>query len=137
MASVEDVYMRRFTPDAPPARSQIWGWFFMRLSGLVLVFLVLGHMAIMHVLGGGVERVNFSFVAARWTGAFWRSYDWLLLALALLHGGIGARTVIRDHIRRTTWRKTAVAALYSITAVLLVLGTAVIVTFDASQMPGT
>jgi succinate dehydrogenase / fumarate reductase membrane anchor subunit len=136
MAGVEEVYLRHFTSDPSPARSQVWAWFFMRLSGLVLVFLVLGHMAIMHVLGGGVERVNFSFVAARWTGAFWRSYDWLLLALALLHGAIGARGVIRDHIRSTGWRKLAVMALYSVTAVLLVLGTAVIIAFDASQMPG-
>lgn len=136
MASVEDVYLRRFTPLVPPARSEVWTWFFMRLSGLVLVFLVLGHMAIMHVLDGGVEKVNFAFVAARWTGAFWRSYDWLLLALALLHGAIGARVVIRDHIHGTRWAKLAVVTLYSITALLLLLGTVVIVTFDASQMPG-
>jgi succinate dehydrogenase / fumarate reductase membrane anchor subunit len=136
MASVEEVYARRFTPLVPPARSQVWAWFFMRLSGLVLVFLVLGHMAIMHVLGGGVEKVNFSFVAGRWTGVFWRSYDWLLLALALLHGAIGARVVIRDHVNGAGWSKLAVVALYSITAVLLILGTVVIVTFDASRMPG-
>lgn len=136
MASIQSVYVRRVAPNVAPHRSQVWAWFFMRVSGLVLVFLVLGHMAIMHVLGGGVEKVNFSFVAARWSGGFWRSYDWLLLALALLHGAIGARGVIRDHIHSTVWKTPAVVALYSVTALLLVLGTVVIVTFDASQMPG-
>ena len=38
----------------------------MRVSGIVLLFLAVGHVLIMHVLGDGVDRVNFAFVALRW-----------------------------------------------------------------------
>ncbi len=108
----------------------------MRISGLALVFLVLGHMFIMHIIDGGVDRIDYNFVSARWGGFFWRAYDWLLLALAMLHGAIGARGAIADHIHKPLWRGIAKTVLYSVVFFLLGVGTLVIVTFDASQMPG-
>ena len=120
----------------PPDRAEVRSWLFVRISGLLLAFLALGHMAIMHVFGGGVERVDFDFVAARWAGPVWRTYDWLLLLLALLHGALGARTTIRDHVRPRGWNRLATWALWSVTGVLLVLGTIVIVAFDAPPIAG-
>ena len=38
---------------------ELYSWVFMRVSGLLLVFLVLGHLFVMHIADGGVERVNF------------------------------------------------------------------------------
>ncbi|MBW3590906.1 MAG: succinate dehydrogenase, partial [Actinobacteria bacterium] len=105
--SVLDAYEHKFRPDTTPSGFEVWSWFFMRISGIVLLFLVLGHMAIMHVFGGGVERINFEFVAQRWDGLFWRTYDFPLLALALLHGVNGARIVIEDYIRWDGWRTLA------------------------------
>lgn len=136
MATVQDAYSKHFKPEKAPTNWEVWSWFFMRISGLMLVFLVLGHMAIMHVFGGGVERVNFEFVAARWKGMFWRTYDWTLLALALLHGANGARVVLEDFIRKPGLRVFMKASLYTLTFLFFVIGTFVIVTFDASQMPG-
>lgn len=136
MATVEEVYLRKVRPETAPSSWEVWGWFFMRISGVLLVFLLLGHMAIMHVFGGGVERIDFDFVAQRWSGIFWRSYDWFLLALALLHGGLGARTVIQDYIRSNGWRVFLKAGLYTTIFVMFSIGTLVIVTFEASQMPG-
>lgn len=134
--SVAGAHSRHVRPDTRPSGFQVWSWFFMRISGLGLVFLVLGHMLIMHLLDGGVDRIDYDFVASRWAGFFWRAYDWLLLALAMLHGAIGGRTAITDHIRKPFWRGALKTLLYSAVFVLLGLGTLVIVTFDASQMPG-
>lgn len=134
--SVLDAYAQRFRPDTTPSGFQVWSWFFMRISGLALVFLVMGHMIIMHLIGGGVDRIDFNFVAARWNGFLWRTYDFLLLGLAMLHGAVGARTTIEDHLRSPRLRALAKVALYSVVTVLLGVGTLVIVTFDASQMPG-
>ena len=136
MATVEQVYRRYSRPDTEPSTWEVWAWFFMRISGVLLVFLVLGHMAIMHVFGGGVERINFNFVARRWSGIFWRTYDWFLLALALLHGGVGVRTVIHDYVRWDGWRVFLKAVVYTAIFAFFAIGTLVIVTFDASQMPG-
>jgi succinate dehydrogenase / fumarate reductase membrane anchor subunit len=68
------------------------GWLFMRISGLLLLVLAVGHTLIMHLPAGGVDRINFGFVAVRWESPFWRTWDWLLLILALLHGINGSGT---------------------------------------------
>lgn len=136
MATVQQVYEKKARPGAAPSSWEMWSWFFMRISGVLVIFLLLGHMAIMHVFGGGVDRIDFNFVAGRWKGLFWRTYDWLLLALALLHGANGARVVIHDYIRSDRWRVFLKALLASATFLFFAIGTLVIVTFSASQMPG-
>lgn len=136
MATVEDVYRKHkpkaFKADRRPSRSEVWWWFFMRISGIILVFLVLIHLYVMHMVGDGVERVNFAFVAERWAGVGWRSFDWVLLVLALLHGANGLRIIIDDYVRGDGARTAIKATLYTVTTILMILGTAVIVTFDPS-----
>lgn len=106
-------------------------WYFMRLSGLALVILALGHMIIMHVLVQlSGEEVNFAFVTSRWGTPFWRIYDFLLLVLALIHGVNGTRVVIGDFVRRGGLRNTLIVVLAGATLVWLVLGMVVIIGFD-------
>lgn len=104
-------------------------WFFMRISGILLLFLALGHVAIMHIIHD-IEEIDYAFVAARWVSPFWRTYDLLLLWLALLHGANGMRTIIDDYARNRKWRVFWLAALYSLVFVLLVMGTLVLLTFQ-------
>jgi succinate dehydrogenase / fumarate reductase, membrane anchor subunit len=108
----------------------------MRLSGLALVVLALGHMFIMHVLVmlTGAE-VNFAFVQSRWGTPFWRIYDFALLVLAFVHGARGARTVIVDYVAHRTARRLLVGALLLLSCVWLALGIAVIVFFDPQSAP--
>jgi len=118
-------------PEAS-GRERFW-WFFMRLSGLALVILALGHMFIMHVLvelTGG--EIDFAFVQSRWGSPFWRIYDFLLLVLAFLHGANGARVVIGDYIAHPTAKRLLIGLLLAISGIWLVLGMAVIVFFDPS-----
>jgi succinate dehydrogenase / fumarate reductase, membrane anchor subunit len=126
----------RSRPDAS-GRELFW-WYFMRLSGLALVILALGHMFIMHVL---VEltgnEINFAFVQSRWGTPFWRIYDFLLLLLAFIHGANGTRIVIGDYVSNRTLRSLLVGILLAISAIWLVLGMAVIVFFDPNAAPPT
>ena len=118
-------------PEAS-GRERFW-WYFMRLSGLALVILALGHMFIMHVLvelTGG--EINFAFVQSRWGSPFWRIYDFLLLLLAFVHGANGARIVIGDYVANRRARSVIIGALLVISAIWLVLGMAVIAFFDPS-----
>jgi succinate dehydrogenase / fumarate reductase, membrane anchor subunit len=78
-----------------------YSWIFMRISGLVLVFLVLGHLLIMNILDGGVQ-----------------------------HGANGMRTVISDYAERDKTRFWLLTLLAVATVFTLVLGTLVIFTFD-------
>ena len=79
---------------------EMWSWIFMRVSGIILVFLVLGHLLIMNILDGGVQRINFAFVAGRWASPFWQIWDLAMLWLAMLHGTNGLRTIINDYAER-------------------------------------
>jgi succinate dehydrogenase / fumarate reductase membrane anchor subunit len=110
----------------------------MRLSGLALVILALGHMFIMHVLvelTGG--EIDFAFVQSRWGSPFWRIYDLLLLVLAFIHGANGARIVIGDYIVHRTARGLLIGILIAISAIWLALGIAVIAFFDPGTAPPT
>ena len=136
MRSVEDVYRKHkpkaFTADRRPTSFEVWSWFFMRISGVVLLFLVLIHIYVIHLVGEGVQQVDFDFVAERWANVGWKTFDWVMLVLALLHGVNGLRIVIEDYVSSPAKRTTIKGILYTSTVVLMLMGTAVVVTFDAS-----
>lgn len=130
-----------FLIEAPRARTKRTGrksrtnfemlaWLFMRLSGVVLVFLVLGHLVIQLFLDGGISKVSFAFVAGRWASPVWQGWDLLMLWLAMLHGANGMRTVINDYAERDTTRFWLKVLLVSATVFTVLLGTLVIFTFD-------
>ncbi len=115
---------------------ELWMWYFMRISGLLLVVLALGHMFIMHVLVQlGGREIDFAFVTARWGSPFWRIYDLLLLLLAFIHGLNGARIVIGDTARRGGVRTALMTFLYVAGFIWLVMGIYVILTFNPEVAP--
>jgi succinate dehydrogenase membrane anchor subunit len=123
-------------PEAS-GRERFW-WYFMRLSGLALVLLALGHMFIMHVLVAlSGQEIDFAFVQSRWGTPFWRIYDFALLLLAFIHGANGTRVVISDYVTNRRARSLLVGILLVISAIWLVLGMAVILLFDPSTAPPT
>lgn len=121
------------SPRRPAARrsnGELYSWLFMRISGVALVVLVLGHLFIMNVLDGGVHRINFGFVAGRWASPFWQFWDLAMLWLAQIHGGNGLRTVINDYARKDATRFWLKVLLYASMVLIISLGTYVIFTFD-------
>lgn len=109
---------------------ELYAWLFMRFSGLALIFLVLGHLFIMLMLDGGVHRINFAFVAGRWSSPFWQFWDLSMLWLAQLHGGNGLRTIIADYSRKDSTRFWLNTILVVSMILIMGLGTYVIFTFD-------
>ena len=114
----------------PKANFETWSWYFMRVSGLILLFLALTHFAITHIINDVVET-DAEFVNQRWYNPIWRIFDWTLLALALGHGLNGLRWIIDDYIRSPAKRATVKALIYTVSGVLFAYGTLVIVTFEA------
>ncbi|MEV0778111.1 succinate dehydrogenase hydrophobic membrane anchor subunit [Streptomyces sp. NPDC050433] len=118
------------TPKATRGNFEMAAWLFMRLSGVVLVVLVIGHLLIQLVLDGGVSKIGFAFVAGRWASPWWQAWDLLMLWLAMLHGANGMRTIINDYAERANTRLWLKGLLYTATVFTILLGTLVIFTFD-------
>ncbi len=118
------------TPRRTRTNFEMLAWLFMRLSGVVLVVLVLGHLLINLMLDGGVSKVSFAFVAGKWASPFWQVWDLLMLWLAMLHGSNGMRTVINDYAEKDATRLWLKGLLGVATVFTVVLGTLVIFTFD-------
>ncbi len=121
--------------ERPVGGFELWAWLFMRVSGLVLLFLAIGHVLIMHVVDEGVDRVDFAFVQLRWQSVFWRTWDWMMLTLALLHGVNGLRDVVMDHVPRTGLRVALNLGFAVLGFALFVLGSVVVFTFDPNAWP--
>lgn len=118
-------------------------WSYMRISGLLIVPLVFGHLAMIHVVQGvfditvadfpvvGTTAVNASgtaveFVKHRWEFllggvAIWRLYDIGLLALVTVHGFNGLRYVLTDYTMGNPLLRRASIYLCVIGAVVLLV----------------
>ncbi|MFJ9770224.1 succinate dehydrogenase, hydrophobic membrane anchor protein [Kitasatospora sp. NPDC101157] len=118
------------TPRRTRTNFEMLAWLFMRLSGVVLVVLILGHLLIMLILDGGVSKIGFAFVAGRWASPFWQGWDLLMLWLAMLHGANGMRQVINDYAEKDSTRLWLKGLMGTATVFTVLLGTLVIFTFD-------
>lgn len=116
----------------PQGGIDLLAWIFMRVSGVVLLFMVLVHLAIMHIINN-VEVINYHFVALRYATPFWRTYDVVMLWLAFIHGLNGVRVMIGDYVGSRGWRVVSLASLYVLGFMFLVLGSLVILTFNPAH----
>jgi succinate dehydrogenase / fumarate reductase, cytochrome b subunit len=132
-------------------------WSFMRISGVLILVLVFGHLAMMHVIQGvfditaagpvvGTTGTNVGgtaveFVAARWNEfigpiAIWRVYDLFLLGLVTMHGFNGLRYVLTDFTSEWPTARRAMVYLCTIGAVILLVvgGAALFTTIDSEAI---
>ncbi len=117
----------------PESGLELYAWFFMRISGVVLLILVLLHLAIMHLINN-VEVINYRFVAVRYATPFWRTYDLVMLWLAMVHGLNGLRVIVDDYVTSRGWRVLAMGLVFTAGVIFLALGSLVILTFQ--PVPG-
>jgi succinate dehydrogenase / fumarate reductase membrane anchor subunit len=120
----------------PSGGFELWWWYFMRVSGLVLVFLALGHLTITHILNN-VEVINYAFVANRWanprTGVIWRLWDLAMISLAVLHGFNGLRQVLWEWVVRPGVRKAVGTVLWMTCIALIGIGSYAILNFQVDK----
>lgn len=108
-----------------------YGYLFMRLSGVALIFLAIGHMMIQHVLND-VHSLTLEFVRQQWTSWGWRTYDLLLLVFAIMHGFNGLRVVLEDYIHNPGTVRTLRWLLVIFMVITIVWSAVAIISFDAS-----
>ncbi|HEX6387155.1 MAG TPA: succinate dehydrogenase [Anaerolineae bacterium] len=119
-----------------PVRSQSnferYAYLFMRLSGVALLILAVGHMMIQHVLNT-TANLTLQFVAQQWRSWGWKTYDMLLLAFAMSHGINGLRQILEEYVHnRNVVRAINVFLVIFLVATIAWAGYA-IAAFDATE----
>lgn len=117
-------------PRRRGANLEKWGWIYMRVSGVLLVVLIFGHLFVNLLTGDGIHQIDFAFVAGKLANPFWQWWDVLMLWLALIHGANGMRTIVNDYVVHYKTRRILVWALWLAAGFLILLGTWVVFWFD-------
>jgi succinate dehydrogenase / fumarate reductase, membrane anchor subunit len=116
-------------PAPTRSRFELYAWVFMRVSGVLLLFMAVYHL-IWWNLVVGVEHLSAELVLARWNQPFWRIYNIALASFALLHGLNGARYVIEDYVRSPRARRAVKGVIYTVVLLTLAWGVFALLTFD-------
>lgn len=112
----------------------IW-WVFMRVSGVLLVFLVLGHIYMNNIMISNTS-IDYDYVASRFSQPLFKVYDLTMLVLAMLHGTNGLRYVIDDYVHHAGWRSFIKFTLYVLVGLLIATGTMVLFSFPFNKVGG-
>ncbi len=116
--------IRSTTLKPQGSRFETLAWKYMRWSGVLLIPLAFGHLAIMHLINS-VYEIDYQWVIEkRWALLGWRLYDAFLLWFAGLHGFNGLRTVINDYAHHPTLNRTLKVLLIGLLILIFALGTA-------------
>lgn len=122
-----------YQKPAGSGRFEVYSWFFMRITGLALIFLALYHLVWWNLVIG-VEHLDSEVVIERWRNPLWRFFNVALVTFALLHGLNGARYSIEDYIHRPGARLAAKAVVYTIVLMALAVGVFALLTFDPATL---
>ena len=107
-------------------------WLFMRLSGVAMLILAVGHMVIQHVLNSSAN-LTLAFVAAQWSSWGWKAFDILLLWMAIPHGINGLYNVLSDYVHNTGARRIISIALGLFIVATVIWATIAIALFDSTR----
>ena len=112
----------------PASNLELYGWFFMRISAVMLFLMATFHLLYMHLVLG-LDVINYQVIAQRWQSPGWRLFDLFLLLFGWIHGANGVRIVLDDYVHPQGWKVLTKSILYVLVFVLMVLGAYVIMTF--------
>ena len=127
MATVmpDKITVRKVARRGRPLES--YAWLFMRLSGVALLLLAVGHMLMQHITHD-VHDASWDWVInQRWSIVGLRVWDFLLLGLAFIHGLNGFHTVMVDYVHNTTAIKIIRTLIVVVGGIILIMGAVAII----------
>jgi succinate dehydrogenase / fumarate reductase membrane anchor subunit len=118
-------------PRVTAGAGRLAAFVLVRVTGLILTILVLGHFALTHVVND-VAETDAAFVARRWSSALWLAWDWLMLVTAIVHGAAGVAVAIDDYATDDARRGRYKRILVGLSALALAVGMTTILTVAPS-----
>ncbi len=123
------------TRDRGLGSGGLMGWFLQRLTGVVLVPLVIAHMLVTHYVFGnpakGALELDYNVVASRLASPWWKLIDLSFLMVVLYHGLRGVWVVLQESIHKPWFRVSLWCLALVLGAGLALLGTVTILPFRA------
>ncbi len=111
-------------------------WRLMRLSGLLIIPLVFGHLYILHLVQG-VHEITYEWVIEnRWALLGWRIYDAFLLWFAGAHGLNGFRHVLNDYVRNPRTNRIILGIAIVLMGIALALGSIALIAAPTEAVAG-
>ncbi len=105
-----------------------WAWFIQRLSAVLLIVLLGIHIYVSHFWHVG-EELTVGNISERLREAVFIVIDYSLLAMVLLHGLNGFRTVLFDFDRFTKRKRAVDLGLWALGIVMMVWGIIILMPF--------
>jgi succinate dehydrogenase / fumarate reductase membrane anchor subunit len=97
-----------------------FAWFFQRISGIVLLLMLLTHFILMHY--SGMTEITFDQIKVRLASPFWKIFDLCFLLLGTYHAINGFFMLLHDYVQNNTWRGILTGALWTLGLVMVVIG---------------
>jgi succinate dehydrogenase hydrophobic anchor subunit len=94
----------------------------LRVTGVALAVLVLGHFAMTHFVTD-VAETGSAFVGRRLSSALWVGWDGIMLAAAFAHGAAGVRLALEDYGGSRRMRRLLQRGVLVVAAALFAVGT--------------
>jgi succinate dehydrogenase membrane anchor subunit len=130
---IEGVIMVTTRHVKPRGNFERYAFLFMRLSGVLLLLLAIGHMLLQHVFND-VHNLTLQVVAEQWRSWGWRAYDLLLLVFAITHGFNGLRQVLEDYIHNPRTTKVLGWVIVVLIIVTIIWSAIAIFSFNANSV---
>jgi succinate dehydrogenase / fumarate reductase membrane anchor subunit len=109
------------------------GWFAQRITGLLLLPVVIVHILATHYVMGnparGALELDYHVVAARLASPWWKLLDLAFLGIVLYHGLRGIWVILQESIHRPPVRITLFCVAIILGGALAVLGAVTILPF--------
>ena len=102
-------------------------WLLTRYTALALFVLALAHYTVTHFVYDSSLQTAEWIKQVRWNSLALRFIDWSFLIIVMVHSSLGMRTVVQDYFKGRA-QSIVLGLLYTLTAVLVALGTHVIIT---------
>lgn len=112
-----------------PSNFERRAFLFMRLSGVMLLILAVGHVLLQHVARTS-GNLYLDVVADIWNSWGWRVYDLLLLIFAISHGFNGFRNVLEDYLHNRKAVRVTNIILLIFMIITIVWSAVAILSFD-------
>lgn len=138
MSDVSDTRELELQLDMP--KGGTWSWFFQRLSGAVLVLLIMLHLLFTRILedpyflglGGqflGIQGgAGIEVVTQRLAQAGYITVDILLIIFVIYHAFNGLRMILNDLFDSESIQKTISWILIIVGSIIVIVGTYVLIT---------